>query len=61
MQVIEAQRASILEPHDHLHIGQKSEDRVGSGESATLASVRSGSDLNLAASSVGACCSAQAE
>jgi hypothetical protein len=24
MQVIEAQRASILEPHDHLHISQKS-------------------------------------
>jgi hypothetical protein len=22
MQVIEAQRASILEPHDHLHISQ---------------------------------------
>jgi len=24
MQVIEAQRASILEPHDHLHINHKS-------------------------------------
>jgi hypothetical protein len=24
MQVIEAQRASILEPHDHLHINQMS-------------------------------------
>jgi hypothetical protein len=24
MQVIEAQRASILEPHDHLHINQES-------------------------------------
>ena len=59
MPVIEAQRASILEPHDHRHINQKSETvwtrHVGNPRA------RSGSDLNLVASSVGARLSPQAK
>jgi len=32
MQVIEAQRASILEPHDHLHINQNRTLPAGPGQ-----------------------------
>ena len=51
MQVIEAQRASILEPHDHLHISQLSAFRLllparlpaGPGRSRVFAAMCGGS------------------
>jgi hypothetical protein len=39
MQVIEAQRASILVPHDHLHINQMRMSGEGSGMQAQMLTV----------------------